>query len=293
MARINIDKLYLAIVNKDEIGTGNLTFGAPEYIPTIREFNAKAKQNTEKLYAEGSVLDQDTSLEDVEVDFDLADFTNAQYAKYCGHKLSTQGGVITNKDDIAPYIAILYQATKRGGKKTYRIYYKGKLTEPDDQVKQKEGKTNFQTNKLTATFQPLINTGDWKYSIDENDPEAPTDLATTFFNSVFIPSPDIAVPTVTTVPADSATGVAADANVVFTFSKPIQSSSVNNANIFLMKADGTLVDATLSISADSTVATLNPTTNLAVGQYVGVCTKNVMSIAGIPLANNVIVNFTV
>lgn len=293
MARINIDRLFLAILTKDERGTGNLTFEKPEYIPGIREFNAKIKQNTEELYAEGTVWDQDTTLEKIEIDFDLADFTNAQAAKYLGHSIATQGGTFSKEDDIAPYIAILYEATKRGGKKTYKVYYKGKLTEPDDQVKQKEGKTNFQTNKVTAIFQPLKNNGLWKYTVDEDDPAAPADLATKFFSSVIIPDEDTTVPTVTVVPQDAATGVLPETNITFTFDKPIQSASVNNANIFLMKADGTFVNTTLTLDSECTKVTLDPTNNLEAGQYVAVCTKNVMSIAGLPLANNIVVNFTV
>lgn len=188
MARVNIDRLFLALVTKDDIGTGNLTFGTPEYIPGIREFNAKVKANTEKLYAEGKVWEQETSLEDIEIDFDLADFTNEQSAKYLGHKLATEGGVISNEDDIAPYVAVLYEATKSNGKKAYRVYYKGKLVEPDDSTKQKEGKTEYQTNKVTATFQPLKSNGMWKYSVDEDDTSAPQDLATKFFEKVIIPT---------------------------------------------------------------------------------------------------------
>lgn len=193
MAKVNIDRLFFALLTKDESGTGNLTFGEPEYIPGIRELNAKVKQNTEKLYAEGRVWDQETTLEDVEIDFDVADFTNAQYAKYLGHKVATQGGVISTDTDVAPYVAILVEATKSNKKKSYRVYYKGKLVEPDDSTKQKEGKTDYQTHKVTATFQPLKNNGMWKYAVDEDDPNAPADLATSFFDSVIIPTPKTTV----------------------------------------------------------------------------------------------------
>ncbi|WP_017416766.1 major tail protein [Clostridium tunisiense] len=194
MARVNIDRLFLATITEDDIGTGKLLFAKPEYIPGIREFNAKVKANTEKLYAEGKVWEQDTSLEDIEIDFDLADFTNAQHAKYLGHAIAAEGGIIAKSNDIAPYVAVLYEATKSNGKKAYRVYYKGKLVEPDDSTKQREGKTDFQTNKVTATFQPLKNNGMWKYAVDEDDPDAPIDLGTTFFNTVIIPTAKQATP---------------------------------------------------------------------------------------------------
>jgi phi13 family phage major tail protein len=196
MARINIDRLFFAVITQDDIK--GLKFDTPEYIPTIRELNAKLKANTEKLYAEGKVLDQDTTLEDIEIDFDLADFTNEQQAKYLGHHIANEGGVYALETDIAPYIAILYEATKRGGKKSYRVYYKGKLQEPDDSTKQKEGKTDYQTNKVTATFQPLLNNAMWKYQLDEDDPGAPKDLSTAFFEKVILPTEKTTTTTTTT-----------------------------------------------------------------------------------------------
>lgn len=193
MAFVNIDRLFLALITEDEVGAGNLTFGTPEYIPGIKEINVKPKSNTGKLYAEGKLWDQSTTLEDIEVDVDLADFTNAQYAKYLGHALATEGGVIVKEDDEAPYIAILIEATKRNGKKAYRTYYKGKLNEPDDAVKGMEGKKDYQTHKATATFQPLKNNGMWKYAVDEDDADAPANLETSFFSSVIIPTPKVTI----------------------------------------------------------------------------------------------------
>lgn len=188
MATINIDKLYFATITKDEIGTENLTFAAPEYLPDIQEFSAKAKTNTGKLYGEGVLRDQNTTLEDVDLSFNLASLSNAQYAKYLGHHVATQGGVFALENDDAPYIAILIKYTKHNGKHGYKVFYKGKLIEPDETIKQKEGKIDYQNLTITATFQPLKNNGMWKYTVEEDDPDCPTDIDTKFFSSVIIPT---------------------------------------------------------------------------------------------------------
>lgn len=105
---------------------------------------------------------------------------------------------------------------------------------------------------------------------------------------------DTTPPTVATVPLDAATAVAITANVVFTFSEAIRSSTMNGANIYLMKAlDGTLVPATLSISVDKTVVTLDPIANLtAATAYIAICTFNVTDIYGNALVANSVTNFT-
>lgn len=193
MSLVNIDRLFLALITKDETGIAGLTFGIPEYIPGIQQFDAKVKNNSGKLYAEGKLWEQSSTLEDVAIAFDLADLPNDKYAKYLGHKLAEEGGVISHIDDTAPYIALLVEATKFGGKKVYKVFYKGMLEELDDTVKGKEGKTDHQNRKVTATFQALKNNGMWKYSVDADDVDAPADLDTAFFAEVIIPTPKVGV----------------------------------------------------------------------------------------------------
>lgn len=293
MALVNIDKLYLAIIDKDEIGAGNLVFQTPEYIPGVQQFGAKLKVDTGTLYEEGKLTEQNSIITSIDITIDLGHLSNTQYAKYLGHHVSAQGGVYANEDDAAPYIALLYEYTKSNNKKGWKIYYKGQLTEPDDSVKQKEGKVNYQNHGVTATFQPLKNNGMWKYTIEEDDPNCPDNIADTFFTNVIIPTEDKTVPTVTIVPADGATGVAANSNVVFTFSTPMSLLSMDDSTIFLMKADGTAIASALSMGDTKKILTLNPDADLEAGQYVAICTKNVKSTSNIALANNIIVNFTV
>lgn len=193
MAKINIDKLYLAIITKDEIGTGNLTFATPEYVPGIQQISAKYKIDTAKLYEEGVLSEQDSTLTDIGISFDLGHFSNAQYAKYLGHHVAAEGGVYALDDDKAPNIAVLTEYTKAGGIKGYKIYYKGQLTEPDDIVKQKAGKIDYQSSTVTATFQPLKNNGMTTYCVEADDEDCPIDIATKFITAVIIPTPKAAV----------------------------------------------------------------------------------------------------
>mgnify|MGYP000875665216 CR=1 FL=1 len=294
MALVNVDKLYFAIINKDEVGIGNLLYEAPEYVPGVQQFQAKLKTDTGTLYEEGILTDQDSIISEINISFDLGHLSNAQYAKYLGHHVDATGGVYALEGDKAPYIAIMYEYTKSGtGAKGFKIYYKGQLVEPDDLVKQKEGKVDYQSHSVDATFQPLKNNGMWKYTIEEDDPLCPPNIKDTFFNSVIIPTADTAVPAITTVPINGATGVAASSAVVFTSDKAMADISVNSSNVFLFKADGTPVDCNLSINEDKKIITMKPKADLATGNYTAVMTKNVKGASGIPIASNIVVNFTV
>lgn len=106
---------------------------------------------------------------------------------------------------------------------------------------------------------------------------------------------DATAPTVTVSPADSDANVAVTANITWTFSQPISPSFVNSSNFFLFKeSDGSIVAGALSINAEKTVVTLNPTASLTASsaKYKAICTTNVKSLAGTALAANSVVSFT-
>ena len=291
MSLINIKKLYLAKVNETPDGE---TFDTPEYVPGVQKFDAKIKTNTAQNYEEGVLVEQDNTLQNVDISFDIGHMDNAQIAKYLGHHVAANGGVYAEIDDVAPYVALLYEYEKGNHKLGYKVYYKGMLSEPDEGVKQKEGKTDYQNHTVTASFQPLVgHGGKWKYTVEQDDANCPADIATAFFNNVIIPDEDTTVPTVASVPADAAIGVAADSDIVFTFSTAMNSSTINSNNLFLAKADGTAVATTLTLDTTKKIATMHPTVALSTGSYIAFCSANAKSISGVQLATNVIVNFTV
>lgn len=105
---------------------------------------------------------------------------------------------------------------------------------------------------------------------------------------------DTTAPTVTVVPADGAASVVVSANVVWTFSKAIDPTSVHASNFFVVRAsDGTQVAGTLSMNTAKTVVTFNPTADLiAASAYLATVTANVKDLAGNALAANSMSNFT-
>jgi Domain of unknown function (DUF4082)/Bacterial Ig-like domain len=79
-------------------------------------------------------------------------------------------------------------------------------------------------------------------------------------------SSDSTPPTVTTMsPPNAATGVAAGANILATFSEDMTGASITTATFELRDQNNTLVPAAVSYNAATRVATLNPTANLPAG----------------------------
>ena len=127
---------------------------------------------------------------------------------------------------------------------------------------------------------------------DEDHPDWTASTGTNWFTAV-----DGAPPgplTVTISPVDGSSGVAADANLTWTFANAIQATDVTAANFILLKADdGSLVAGVLSTDSEHKVVTFNPASNLAPGaDYIMVCTQGVRDICGQNLAVASIGSFT-
>lgn len=100
-------------------------------------------------------------------------------------------------------------------------------------------------------------------------------------------SADVTPPTVTTVPADSASGVAVDSNLTATFSEDIREADINLVNFRLIKSTGAIVAGALTYVPATKTATFNPTSNLdASSTYI-------WTIGGVrDLSGNVVVTVT-
>lgn len=61
----------------------------------------------------------------------------------------------------------MFEKTLTSGVTEYVTLFKGKFTLPEDKTKTKEGKTEYQTRSVSATFLPL-KSGVWKHYVRSN-----------------------------------------------------------------------------------------------------------------------------
>ena len=105
-------------------------------------------------------------------------------------------------------------------------------------------------------------------------------------------SDDTTKPTVTTTPADAATGVSVSADLTAEFSEAIRSGDIIGDNFLLIKAsDGSIAAGTLTYSSATKTATFDPTSNLTAGTAYIWMISRVRDRAG-NVMEPVVVNFT-
>lgn len=180
---VNVKRFFVAklLTETDE----SATFDTPRYLEGIKQMGIKPKENTDPYYHEGrKVLDEKT-LQDIAVTINITDLTDEDECYVMGHKLAQTGGVIRNENDIAPTLAIMYEAEKAQGIIKYGILYAGTFGVSDEDIKSKEGKSNFQDKKIQATFRPLRN-GKWQYNVCSDSPNATSEFLKNFFKQVTV-----------------------------------------------------------------------------------------------------------
>lgn len=182
---VNLNKFYVAhLLTEGE----SITYDTPRYCEGIKQIQIKPKQNSDPYYHEGRKVLEEQTLQDINVTINITDLSDEDECYIMGHKLAQTGGVIRNDNDLAPTVAILYEADKAEGGKRYSILYAGTFGIGEDDIKSKEGKTNFQAKKLQASFRPLIN-GLWNYKVDSDSSNATVEFLSKFFEQVTVATP--------------------------------------------------------------------------------------------------------
>ena len=146
--------------------------GTATYSPVIkceRSIKAKVtpKSNSEKTYSDDAVEDILTQFDSVEVEIELNNLSLATRALLLGSKI-IKGNLIENKDDISPFVAMIFKGKMTDGKYRYVCLYKGKFELAGDEYDTDGEKIKTQTGTLKATFVARECDGNYKTIADES-----------------------------------------------------------------------------------------------------------------------------
>lgn len=288
--QVGLRDLYYAILTKDD-STG-VAYQTPVKIAGAINAKISPKVESETLYADDGPSETATSLGEIDVELETKDLPLSAQAALLGHTISN-GVLIKDADDVAPYVAIGFRSKKSNGKYRYVWLFKGRFETPEQEYKTAEDKPSFQTPKIKGTFIKRDYDGFWQAIGDED--ETGFTAGNTWFNNVVNVSADTTPPTLSnTVPANNATAVAASTTVQWIFSEAISPDAVNATNFMVIKdSDGSVVAGSLSQSADKTTITFTPSANLsATTAYRIIATTGVRDLAGNYLAQAQVRKFT-
>jgi phi13 family phage major tail protein len=121
--------------------------------------------NNEKLFADDELAEIDNSFVDGTITLGTSDLTDAVQAILLGHSY-TDGELIANSDDIAPYVGIgFYGKRKVDGTAKYRAIWMPKVMfgEPEDTHATRGQNTTFQSHTIVGTIFSDAS-GNWRKS---------------------------------------------------------------------------------------------------------------------------------
>ncbi len=213
---------------------------------------------------------------------ELNDITDTAEAEACGHTITEDGELIANSDNEAPYmrrgfvVPILVDNVK---KYMGRVYPRVKYAPPSENFATKGKTLAFTGVTMQGTIMRNAN-GDWKWQkIFATEAEALAYVHT----KCHMPSSHDAL-SVTSVPANNATGVAVDANIVITFNNPIDHGDAP----FIKTSDSSIIAAAKTFNGAKTILTINPTADLSASTQYAVLLSGMTDAYGQTLADTVI-----
>lgn len=284
--------VYAKLVDDPE--TGVATYEAPVGVRGIISANVNPNSSSATLFADDGPYETASTIGEISVELNVADLDLDTQAALLGHSIT--GGVLKRKSsDIPPWIAIGFKSLKTNGSYRYTWLAKGKFAVPEQANQSKTDSVEFQTPTITGSFVKRDCDDEWERHIDEDHVDYISSMGTNWFSNPYGGAADTTEPSLSSVvPAASATGVALNAVVTWTFNEALALSTLTTDNFAIVEdSDGSNVTGTLSVNAARTIVTFTPSTNLSSAtEYQAIVTTGVKNLAGLKLAAPVVTRFT-
>jgi phi13 family phage major tail protein len=288
---------YAILTNPDTEHIIGPQYVATKFIIGTNKATLGRKNSRDTFYADNGPWDSVTGNDVSSLELIVATLLPETYAEIMGHDM-VGAEVFPKNGDIAPYLAVGYQATKSTKmangtpNSIYRWLYKGQF-EPNQEEDASKGAT-AKLNPLTITATFLGHQFDSRKErfLDTESASYVSGQEATFFDSPLATYDPTLLAISSTSPANATTGVSTTATVIWTFNKKLQSACINAANFFVSKGSA-LITGTLSVDTTGEIITFTPSVALSTGVYNTVANIGIQDTFGIPLALPSVTTFTV
>lgn len=177
MAKIGVRKLYYAICTKDN-ETG-VTYGTPKRIVGLNKIDVNPSVQNAKAYGDNLPLETASSISDISIGFESVYLPLEDKAALLGHTIENDV-MISNANDEAPYVAIMFESNQTGGAIQYEKLLKGKFSETQETFDTKGANINFANHSLNGSFVARQYDGEWRKTMVSTD----TTISDTWYASV-------------------------------------------------------------------------------------------------------------
>ena len=145
---IGVDNFHIAKMLTDP-ADGQATYDSVIAFPWLQSVSIEPQNEEATLYADNQAVDTANVTSKFNLTIDTATLPLEYKALLLGHEI--ENGVMTvASGDNPPYFAIMFETTKRNGKKRYVKFLKVQFSEPSETAQTKEEGVKFNTPSMTA-----------------------------------------------------------------------------------------------------------------------------------------------
>ena len=177
-----LKNIYYALETKDD-STG-VTYGTPKKLGHARRAEITKEIEVTNVYGDNAAVATRTRLKTITLSIETTDIPLADQAALLGHTIDSSTGAMTAKsDDNAPYVAILFEATKMTGGSVFYKFYKGKFAEADETLNTQEDTLEPVAPSMEGTFIARTYDGSLFTKADSTDTKSAS-ITSAWFESV-------------------------------------------------------------------------------------------------------------
>lgn len=188
MAYTGLKNFYYAVVTEDAVD-GTTTYEAPKRLGAAISLSETPTTSMSTLYAENGPAETASANGPTTAEVGVKDLAPEVLADLLGQKLNTDGVLIQNREDKAPYVALGFQMTGESENDAFVWLYKGKFSRPTTSGATKGESVEFSTPTISSTFIARDSDGKEKASVKQSETnQAITDA---WFSSVYEETPQV------------------------------------------------------------------------------------------------------
>lgn len=184
MATIGLRDLYVDVLTSDEEGTA-VYKNSPARLAKAISADLSVNTTQATLYADDSVDETVSEFVDGELTLGTNDLSAEAVAKILGLKPDSKGVLVSNADDMPPYVAVGFRAKRPDGTFKFVWLYKVKFNVPSESYKTKGESIEFTTPEITAKIIARTD-GAWKADWTGKEDAEP---GSTWFDKVYEAQP--------------------------------------------------------------------------------------------------------
>lgn len=177
-----LKKIYYALETKDD--TESATYDTPKRLGHARSVSIAKEVETVTLYGDNMAVATKAKLKSITLTIETTDIPLEDKAILLGHSIDSTTGAMTAKgDDSAPYVAILFEATKFTGGSRFVKLYKGKFAETQEDINTEGDSMEPQAPSMEGTFIARTFDGNIYTEADSTD-EKSASITSAWFDAV-------------------------------------------------------------------------------------------------------------